>query len=212
MTPPSLPSRSRRIAQMITFMALIVGMITITVVALRQTATRGGVGTASRFGASAALPGGTPSAAVPVVTSGWNQPPAGFALSAGLLASLHQGDCLNWTPTAANSTAPPEPVAPVRVSCDRLHIDEVTRLVDLTLLFDRWPGASTVAKAADQRCVGALRDFAGAIDSAPHHRAGTVYPSEPSWQSGARTAVCTVRSDDLQPRAGAFRVLGPIGA
>ncbi|MCK9894686.1 septum formation family protein [Frankia sp. AgB32] len=193
-------------------MAITLSMITITVVALRQTATRGGVGTASRLGASAALPGDSPSAAVPVVTSGWNQPPAGFALSKGLLDSLRKGDCLLWTPIAANSTAPPEPVTPVRVGCDRPHIDEVTRLVDLAPLFVRWPGASTLAKAAGQRCAGALRDYVGAIDSTPHHVVGTVYPSEPSWQSGARTAVCTVRTDDLAVRSGAFRSLGPIGA
>jgi hypothetical protein len=166
-SPPRLPGRSRRIARMVTFLAIVVGMITITVVALRQTATRGGVGTSSRLGALAASPGGSPSVMAPV--------------------------------------------APVRVSCDQPHIDEVTRLVDLDPVFTRWPGASTVAQAAQDRCAGALRDFAGAIDAAPHHIVGTIYPSEPSWQDGARLVACTVRADDLRPRPGPFRVVGSIG-
>jgi hypothetical protein len=190
---------------MVTFLAIVVGMITITVVALRQTATRGGVGTSSRLGALAASPGGSPSV-MAAVGGGLAEPPAGYAVTPTLLAVLRRGDCLTWTPSAALT-----PVAPVRVSCDQPHIDEVTRLVDLDPVFTRWPGASTVAQAAQDRCAGALRDFAGAIDAAPHHIVGTIYPSEPSWQDGARLVACTVRADDLRPRPGPFRVVGSIG-
>lgn len=198
---------------MVTFIAIIVGMITITVVALRQTATRGGPGTATRLAAPTASQGGSASAvsAVPAVTGTLTGPPAGYAVTPALLAALQRGDCLNWTPYPTNAPARMAPVVPVRVSCDRPHIDEVTRLVNLAPLFDRWPGASAVTQAADARCAGALRDFAGAIDATPHHIVGTIYPSEPSWQDGARSVACTVRTDDLRARTGRFRVIGSIG-
>jgi hypothetical protein len=209
--PPKPPGRPRQIAQMITFIAIIVGMITITVVALRQTATRGGPGTATRPAAPSASQGGAVSAR-PAVIGSLSGPPAGYAVPPTLLSALRRGDCLNWTPYPAAAPVPMVPVVPVRVSCDRPHIDEVTRLVNLAPLFGRWPGASTVAQVAATRCAGALRDFAGAIDATPHYIVGTIYPSEPSWQDGARSVACTVRSDDLRARVGPFRVIGSIGA
>ncbi|SNQ45704.1 conserved hypothetical protein [Frankia canadensis] len=209
--PPWLPRRSRRIARMVTFVAIVVGMITITVVALRQTATRGGVGTAARLGALAASPGGSPTAMSALGGGSLAEPPAGYAVTPALLAALRRGDCLTWKPYDASTASVLTPVAPVRVSCDRPHIDEVTRLVDLDPVFTRWPGASTVAQAAQDRCAGALRDFAGAIDATPHHVVGAIYPSEPSWQAGARIVACTVRTDDLRPRSGPFRIVGSIG-
>ncbi|WP_261568283.1 septum formation family protein [Frankia gtarii] len=212
-SPPKPPGRSWQIAQMVTFIAIIVGMITITVVALRQTATRGGPGTATRLSSTTASQGGSASGAgaVRAVTGSPAGPPAGFAVSPALLAALHRGDCLNWTPYQPSAPVPIAPVVPVRVGCDRPHIDEVTRLVNLASMFGRWPGASAVAQAADARCAGALRDFAGAIDATPHLIVGTIYPSEPSWQEGARLVACTVRTDDLHVRTGRFRVVGLIG-
>ncbi len=212
--PPKPPGRPRQIAQMVTFIAIIVGMITITVVALRQTATRGGAGSATRLAAPSASQDGAASAASarPAVSGSLTGPPAGYAVAPALLAALHRGDCLNWTPYPAGAPVPMVPVVAVRVSCDRPHIDEVTRLVNLAPLFGRWPGASAVTQVADARCAGALRDFAGAIDATPHYIVGTIYPSEPSWQDGARSVACTVRTDDLRARTGPFRAIGSIGA
>ncbi|ABD12988.1 hypothetical protein Francci3_3636 [Frankia casuarinae] len=211
--PPRPPGRPRQIARMVTFMAIIVGMITITVVALRQTANRTSP-TAARLvpttssGSSAA----TKQTAVPAATGTLTGPPAGFGIRPDLLAALRPGDCLNWTPYPAGSPASVDPVVPVRVSCREPHIDEVTRMVDLAVLFHRWPGASVVAEVTDERCAGALREFPGTVDSTPHRTVGTIYPSEPSWQLGAHAAVCTVRTDDLRPRSGQFRVPGAVAA
>ncbi|WP_462188000.1 MULTISPECIES: septum formation family protein [unclassified Frankia] len=199
---------------MVTFLAIIVGMITITVVALRQTANRTSP-TAARLApttSSGSSVAATRQTAVPAATGALTGPPAGFGLRPDLLAALRPGDCLNWTPYPAGSLASVDPVVPVRVSCGEPHIDEVTRMVDLAVLFQRWPGASAIAEVTDERCAGALREFAGAVDSTPHRTAGTIYPSEPSWQHGAHAAVCTVRTGDLRPRSGPSRVPGAVAA
>lgn len=193
-------------------MAIVVGMITITVVALRQTASRTGQGLASPASATSL---GTSVAgaatAIPATTAPLTGPTTGFAISPALLASLRPGDCLNWTPSPAGSPGPVTPVVPVRVSCRAPHIDEVTRIVDLSATFDAWPGAAELLDMAEERCQGSLREFAGAIDAAPHRTIGKVYPSEPSWQAGSQSVACTVRSDDLRPLTGPFRVVGSIG-
>lgn len=208
-SPPAPPGRSRRIARMVTFLAIVVGMITITVVALRQTATRGGTGvTAARAGAATAV-GSSPTLRS-AVTSGLSEPPAGFTVSAALISSLHRGDCLAWTPLPAGDIDVLRPVVPVRVGCDQPHIDQVTRLVDLAGPDENFPGASTLAQRARQRCAGALRDSTGAIDSAPHLAVGALYPSEPSYAAGVRRGVCTVRPDDLRTRNEPIRVIGSI--
>ncbi|WP_250643259.1 septum formation family protein [Frankia sp. AiPa1] len=211
-SPPRPPGRSRQIARMVTFMAIIVGMITITVVALRQTATRSGpgMGLASRSTtATAASAGGIPTTRS-AVTGGRSEPPAGYAVSPALMASLSPGNCLAWTPLPAGGTDVLRPVAPARVSCDRPHIDEVTRVVSVGRPGERFPGASTLAARAQERCEGALRELTGAIDAAPHLTVGAIYPSEPSWGDGVRVAACTARPDDLRARSEPIRIVGSI--
>ncbi|WP_251736392.1 septum formation family protein [Frankia sp. R82] len=210
-SPPTPPGRSRRIARMVTFLAIVVGMITITVVALRQTATRGGTGISAtaRSGATMAAAGSTPTLRS-AVTSGRSEPPAGYAVTAALMASLRPGDCLAWTPLPAGDIDVLRPVTPVRVGCDRPHIDQVTRVVELAGPAENFPGASALAQRARDRCAGALRDRTGAVDAAPHLAVGAIYPSEPSFAAGVRVGVCTVRPDDLRARSEPIRIVGSI--
>jgi len=142
-SPPRPPGRSRQIARMVTFMAIIVGMVTITVVALRQTASRTGQGLASPASATSLGTSVAGSATtIPLASEPLTGPAAGFAISPTLVASLRPGDCLNWTPTPAGAPGPVTPVVPMRVACRSSHIDEVTRMVDLSSTFDAWPGAT----------------------------------------------------------------------
>jgi hypothetical protein len=198
---------------MVAFAAIVVGMITITFVALRQTANRTGQSVARPSPATSLGTSVAGSAtAIPAVTDELTAPAAGFAINPAVLARLRPGDCLDWTPIAAGVPASTGRVVPVQVSCRDPHIDEITRMVDLSMTFDRWPGATALTDVAKERCDGALRAFAGAIDTAPHRVVGMVYPSETSWQSGARSVACTVRSDDLRPRRGPLRGIGSVGA
>ncbi len=125
-----------------------------------------------------------------------------FVVGVSLLAALRPGDCLAWSPD------PDHEVTPVRVPCDQPHVDEVTRIVDLTGTFTVWPGRPALGAAATTDCAGASRNILGTADAAPHTQAASIYPEESGWLAGARGVVCTIRADDFQPRAGSLRAHG----
>lgn len=133
----------------------------------------------------------------------------GFGLTPALLRMLRPGDCLAWTPAAGS-------VAPSRVDCAAPHVDEVTRIVDVADRFDAWPGPITLRATAREDCAGAMRefvggrDFVGGLDVAPHYVVGSLIPDRASWERGARQIVCTIRSDDLAARKGAFALAGSV--
>ncbi|WP_018504504.1 septum formation family protein [Parafrankia discariae] len=230
--PPRPAPRTRRLTRVLAVVTLAVGMISLTFVALRQTAGRGtpvateplpvsqvstpvgGPETASSVGelaggATAAGGGGAGGAgfsasSLPLTVDPAVGVPGGFDLAPELFAAIHRGDCLAWS---ARSVAP---VTPVRVACAAPHVDEVTKIVDLGDRFGDWPGTEVLHTTARDVCAGSMREYVGALDVAPHHVVGSVRPDEASWERGVRAVVCTIRSDDLAARSGRFLVAGAV--
>ncbi|MCK9927041.1 septum formation family protein [Frankia sp. Mgl5] len=232
--PPRPAPRTRRLTRVLAVVTLAVGMISLTVVALRQTAGRGtpvateplpvsqvstpvgGPASASSVGefadGAAATGGGSgggggvgfSASSVPLTVDPAVGVPGGFDLAPGLFAAIRKGDCMAWSARSVS------PVTPVRVDCAAPHVDEVTKIVDLGGRFADWPGVEVLRTTARDVCAGSMREYVGALDVAPHQVVGSVRPDEASWERGVRAVVCTIRSDDLAARSGRFVVAGAV--
>ncbi|MCK9901128.1 hypothetical protein CC117_09955 [Parafrankia colletiae] len=226
--PPRPAPRARRLTWVLAVLTLAVGMISLTFVALRHTARgvpvastplppsgisvdgTGLASTAAADGLTRATSGLASSTSSPVGGRGVDPAlgaPGGFALAPDVFRSLAVGDCLTWAVMSVTPLAIPgsgDAPAPRPVACTEPHLDEITRIVDLSGRFGSWPGAARLGAAAADDCAESLRDYFGGLDAAPHHVVGSVRPDQASWERGVHSIVCTIRADDLLPDRGRF--------
>ena len=209
-SPPRPGPPARRLARLLAVLTLTIGLVSLTLLALRHTAGRGsqlaapptptsGAGTLPTSVLSAAQTGATGTSGDGSRSTGEpGEPPpngdpagtpaAGFTLTPALISQLSPGHCLNWTAASA------APVVPTLVSCDAPHVDKVTRVVDLAGRFSTWPGGEALRTAANDLCGNPRSAPAASPGDDPGQVVGVLHPDRPSWERGVRQAVCTVRT------------------
>ncbi|CUU55731.1 Septum formation [Parafrankia irregularis] len=224
--PPRPAPRARRLTWVLAVLTLALGMISLTFIALRQTARSVPVATlpqpalgisttsstlasheaggqvattATRFATGpSSLAGNGAAAGLAAAAS------QGFDLTPALFAGLRAGDCLAWP------AAPATRLAPVPVDCSQPHIDEITKVVDRAGGDASWPGADVLSASATDLCGGSLLASAGAFGVASSGVVATVWPDRASWEGGVHGLACTIRSQDLTPRSGRLVIPAPV--
>lgn len=111
--------------------------------------------------------------------------------SAGLASDsiflVHQGDCL---------IAVDDQRAEVRTtSCDTPHDTEVFATVPLA--GESYPGEDTLRPLARNACAAAREKYFTSTDPPAYVHPATHYPGPSDWSAHARTAVCTLETDNV---------------
>ncbi|SEF37325.1 Septum formation [Amycolatopsis pretoriensis] len=100
------------------------------------------------------------------------------------IATMAIGDCLDSDADSAQVT---------RVACDLSHDEQIAERVDIGDGYETYPGLAALQELADPVCrIAAAASFTGGT-MPPGFEFAAHVPTESSWNSGAREAVCTVR-------------------
>lgn len=127
-----------------------------------------------------------------------NDESAGSA--SGQVPTADPGACFNFV---AGSTFSEDGIT----SCDASHEGEVFAVINFT--DDSFPGVDTMRTAAEAKCRDDFfEDYVGATYASSRYYIGTIVPSENSWQSGDREALCYLRLQDGSATQGAARGSG----
>ena len=101
--------------------------------------------------------------------------------------SAHQGDCLISLDDQRTDLQ--------AVSCDSPHDVEV--FATIPLAGDAYPGEDTLRPLAQNACEAARKTYFTSTDPPSYVHTATHYPGPSDWSAHARTAVCTLESDNV---------------
>lgn len=134
----------------------------------------------------------TTTTAAPTTTTA---PPAGTAGTATTVAAatpvtdLVAGDCVNGSAFSADSTG--ETTEAQVTDCTASHDGEVVGVITYTEGPEAaYPGEDQVAAYAEQQCAIAFEAYVGVAYGSSPLSMVSLWPTEDSWSSGDREAVC----------------------